>query len=113
MKRGYNLGLWLIKTLWSAGYKVQAHYHSVAVFLVTHSGSWYSKKEYPNQTSCVGSYLDGPLPSIYILLVSEDNTEDTEVAVSICECNVNIDEGGSSPFIVDAKLVLQIYPKGC
>jgi hypothetical protein len=103
----------LVKTLWSAGYKVQTHYHSVPVFVVTHSDSWYYKKESPSQVSCAGSYLDDPSPSIRTLLVSEDNTKDTEVVVSICECNVNIDGGGSSPFIVDAKLVLQTYPEGC
>jgi hypothetical protein len=109
VERGYNLGLWLVKTLWSAGYKVQTHYHSVPVFVVTHSDSWYYKKESPSQVSCAGSYLDDPSPSIRTLLVSEDNTKDTEGEVPICECNVDIDEGGSTPGIVDAKLVLQIY----
>ena len=107
-----NLGLWVVKTLWPAGYKVQTHYHTGPVFAVTHSGSWYYK-EYPDQVNRAGSYLYEPAHSIHTLLVSEDNTEDTGVWFSIYGCNVNIDEGGSILGIVDAKSVLQTYQDGC
>ena len=51
-----NLGPWVVKTLWPAGYKVQTHYHTGPVFGVTHSGSWYCS-EYPDQVNRAGSYL--------------------------------------------------------
>ena len=79
---------------------------------MTHSGSWYYK-EYPDQINRAGSYLYEPAHSIHTLLVSEDNTEDTEVWFAIYGCNVNIDEGGSILGIVDAKSVLQTYREGC
>ena len=82
------------------------------MFAVTHSGSWYYR-EYPDQVNCAGSYLCEPSHSIHILLVSEDNTDYTEVWFSVYGCNVNIDEGGSLLSIVDAKSVLQTYQEGC
>ena len=60
-----------------------------------------------------GRLTSEPAYSIHTLLVSEDNTEDTEVWFSIYGCNVNIDEGGSILSIVDAKPVLQTYQEGC
>jgi quercetin dioxygenase-like cupin family protein len=107
-----NQGLWVVKTLWKPGYAVQTHYHTGPVFAVTRSGSWYYK-EYPEYVNRAGSYLYEPAHSIHTLLVSEDNTEDTEVWFSIYGCNVNIDEGGSILGIVDAKSVLETYRGGC
>ncbi len=107
-----NLGLWVVKTRWQPGYAVQTHYHTGPVFAVTHSGSWYYK-EYPDFVNRAGSYLYEPAHSIHTLVVSEDNTEDTEVWFSIYGCNVNIDEGGSVLGIVDAKSVMAVYQEGC
>lgn len=88
------------------------NYHTGPVFAVTHSGSWYDK-EYPEYVNRAGSYLYEPAHSIHTLLVSEDNTEETEVWFAIYGCNVNIDEGGSILGIVDAKAVLESYQSGC
>ncbi len=107
-----NQGLWVVKTRWPAGYAVQTHYHTGPVFAVTYSGSWYYK-EYPDYVNRAGSYLYEPAHSVHTLLVSEDNTEDTEVWFAIYGCNVNIDEGGSILGIVDAKSVLEVYRNGC
>ncbi len=107
-----NQGLWVVKTSWPPGYAVQTHYHTGPVFAVTHSGSWYYK-EYPEDVNSAGSYLYEPAHSIHTLLVSEDNTEDTEVWFAIYGCNVNIDEGGSILGIVDAKSVYEVYRGGC
>lgn len=107
-----NQGLWVVKTLWQPGYAIQTHYHTGPVFAVTHSGSWYYK-EYPEFVNRAGSYLYEPAHSIHTLMVSEDNTEDTEVWFAIYGCNVNIDEGGSILGIVDAKSVLEVYQQGC
>lgn len=107
-----NLGLWVVKTRWQPGYAVQTHYHTGPVFAVTRSGSWYYK-EYPDTVNRAGSYLYEPAHSIHTLMVSEDNTEDTEVWFSIYGCNVNIDEGGSVLGIVDAKHVMEVYQEGC
>ncbi len=107
-----NQGLWVVKTRWKPGYAIQTHYHTGPVFAVTHSGSWYYK-EYPEYVNRQGSYLYEPAHSIHTLMVSEDNTEDTEVWFAIYGCNVNIDEGGSVLGIVDAKSVLEVYREGC
>ena len=107
-----NQGLWVVKTLWQHGYEVQTHYHTGPVFAVTHSGSWYYK-EYPDYVNSTGSYLYEPAHSIHTLVVSEDNTEDTEVWFAIYGCNVNIDGDGSILGIVDAKAVLASYQGGC
>ena len=107
-----NLGLWVVKALWQPGYAVQTHYHTGPVFAVTHSGSWYYK-EYPDYVNRAGSYLYEPAHSIHTLLVSEDNTEETEVRFSIYGCNVNSDDAGSILGIVDAKSVLETYREGC
>lgn len=107
-----NLGLWVVKTRWKPGYAVQTHYHTGPVFAVTYSGSWYYK-EYPDTVNRAGSYLYEPAHSIHTLLVSQDNTEDTEVWFAIYGCNINIDEGGSILGIVDAKAVLESYRAGC
>lgn len=47
------------------------------------------------------------------MLVSEDNTEETEVWFSIYGCNVNIDDDGNILGIVDAKSVMETYREGC
>ncbi len=107
-----NLGLWVVKALWQPGYAVQTHYHTGPVFAVTHSGSWYYK-EYPDYVNRTGSYLYEPAHSIHTLLVSDDNTEETEVWFSIYGCNVNIDDDGNILGIVDAKSVLETYREGC
>ena len=107
-----NLGLWVVKTLCLAGYKVQTHYHIGPVFGVTHSGSWYCS-EYPDQVNRAGSYLYEPAHSIHTLLVPEGNTEDTEVWFLIYGCNVNIEVGGSALSTVDTKSALQTYQEGC
>ena len=60
-----------------------------------------------------GSYVYEPAHSIHTLLVSEDNTEDTEVWFLIYGCNVNIEGGGSILSTVDTKSVLQTYQEGC
>jgi len=48
-------GLWVIRTLFELGYKVETHYHTGPVFAVTHSGCWYYK-EYPDNINTKGSY---------------------------------------------------------
>ena len=82
------------------------------VFAVTHSGSWFYS-EYPETVNRAGSYLYEPAHSIHTLIVSEDNTEETEVWFAIYGANVNIDEGGRVLGIVDAKTVLETYRGGC
>lgn len=107
-----NQGLWVVKTRWQPGYAVQTHYHTGPVFAVTYSGSWYYN-EYPDVVNRAGSYLYEPAHSIHTLVVSEDNTEDTEVWFAIYGCNVNVDQDGNVLGIVDAKHVKEIYEQGC
>ncbi|MEQ9143053.1 MAG: 2,4'-dihydroxyacetophenone dioxygenase family protein [Parvibaculaceae bacterium] len=107
-----NQGLWVVRTKFKPGYKVDKHYHTGSVFAVTLSGSWYYK-EYPDYVNTKGSYLYEPAHSVHTLTVSEDNTEDTEVWFAIYGANINVDEDGNVIGIVDAQSILAAYRALC
>ncbi|MFT5210783.1 MAG: 2,4'-dihydroxyacetophenone dioxygenase [Flavobacterium sp.] len=107
-----NQGLWVVRTRFPAGYAVNKHYHTGPVFAVTFSGCWYYK-EYPDYQNTKGSYLYEPAHSIHTLIVSEDNTEETDVWFSIYGANVNVDEDNNVIGVTDAQSILTAYQGLC
>jgi quercetin dioxygenase-like cupin family protein len=104
-------GLWVIRTKFQAGYRVQTHKHTGEVFAFTMSGSW-KYEEYP-EVNTAGSYLYEPAGSIHTLVVPESNTEVTDVWFAIYGANLNLDEAGNVESIIDAGGILQAYVLLC
>jgi len=105
-------GLWVIRTLFEPGYKVETHYHTGPVFAVTHSGSWYYK-EYPDNINTKGSYLFEPAHSVHTLTITEGGTEPTDVWFAIYGANIQLDENGNVTSVLDARSILEIYQALC
>jgi len=104
-------GLWVIRTRFQPGYRVQTHKHTGEVFAFTLSGSW-KYEEYP-EVNTAGSYLYEPAGSIHTLVVPETNTEITDVWFAIYGANLNLDEAGNITSIIDAGGILQAYLMLC
>ncbi len=107
-----NQGLWVVRTKFAPGYKVDKHYHTGSVFAVTLEGSWYYK-EYPEYVNTKGSYLYEPAHSVHTLTVSEDNEGETDVWFAIYGANINVDDDGNVIGIVDAQSILAAYQALC
>jgi 2,4'-dihydroxyacetophenone dioxygenase len=107
MQVDVEAGLWVIRTKFNAGYRVQTHKHTGEVFAFTMSGSW-KYEEYP-EINTAGSYLYEPAGSIHTLIVPETNTEVTDVWFAIYGANLNLDEAGNITSIIDAGSILQAY----
>lgn len=111
MQVDIEAGLWVIRTRFSPGYRVQTHKHTGEVFAFTLSGSW-KYEEYPEVNSA-GSYLYEPAGSIHTLIVPETNTEATDVWFAIYGANLDLDEAGNIIGIIDAGTILQAYLMLC
>lgn len=107
MQVDIEAGLWVIRTKFNPGYRVQTHKHTGEVFAFTLSGSW-KYEEYP-EVNTAGSYLYEPAGSIHTLIVPETNTEVTDVWFAIYGANLNLDEAGNITSIIDAGNILQAY----
>ena len=104
-------GLWIIRTRFAAGHRVQTHRHTGQVYAYTLSGSWkYEESEYLNTA---GSFLYEPAGSVHTLYVPETNTEVTDVWFQIYGANLDLDEGGNVESVTDAGTVLEGYLAGC
>jgi len=104
-----NQGLWVLRTRFPAGHRVDKHYHTGPVFAVTFSGCWYYK-EYPEYQNTAGSYLYEPAHSIHTLMVGD---EPTDVWFSIQGANVNVDESNNVTGVTDAQSILAAYQGLC
>jgi quercetin dioxygenase-like cupin family protein len=107
-----NVGLWVVRTRFPAGFQVTKHYHTGSVFAVTLAGSWFYK-EYPDFVNTAGSYLYEPAHSVHTLMVGDDNTEVTDVWFAIYGSNINVDEDGEVIGITDAQSILGFYQHRC
>ena len=111
MQVNIDAGLWVIRTKFQPGYKVQTHRHTGEVFAFTMSGSW-KYEEYP-EINLAGSYLYEPAGSIHTLIVPETNTEVTDVWFAIYGANLNLDADGNVTSVLDAGSIRDAYMMLC
>lgn len=104
-----NQGLWVLRTRFPAGHRVNKHYHTGPVFAVTFSGCWFYE-EYPEFKNTAGSYLYEPAHSLHTLVVGD---EPTDVWFSIYGANVNVDAEHNVTGVTDAQSILTAYQALC
>lgn len=107
-----NQGLWVVRTKFKPGYKVDKHYHTGQVFAVTYSGCWYYE-EYPEYKNTAGSFLYEPAHSVHTLTVASDIDEMTDVWFAVYGANINVDGNDQVTGIVDAQGLLAAYRALC
>ena len=97
-------GLWIIQTIFPAGYEVQTHRHTGPVWGYTVSGAWkYKEYDYVNRA---GSFLYEPAGSVHTLQCIED---DTHVWFHMYGSNLNLAEDGSVESVTDGASALAGY----
>lgn len=104
-------GLWVIRSRFPAGYRVQTHKHTGEVYAFTIAGSW-RYVEYP-QINTAGSYLFEPAGSVHTLIVPEDVEGITDVWFAIRGANLNLDADGNVEMVIDAGLIRDFYLGSC
>jgi len=104
-------GLWVIRSRFPAGYRVQTHKHTGEVSAFTIAGSW-RYVEYP-QVNTAGSYLFEPAGSVHTLIVPEDVEGITDVWFAIRGANLNLDADGNVEMVIDAGLIRDFYLGSC
>ena len=101
-------GLWIIQTIFPAGYEVQTHRHTGPVWGYTTSGAWkYAEYDYVNRA---GSFLYEPAGSIHTLTCIED---DTQVWFHMYGVNLNLDDEGNVESVADGAGALAFYLALC
>ena len=101
-------GLWIIRTIFPAGYEVQTHRHTGPVWGYTVAGAWkYKEYDYVNRA---GSFLYELANSVHTLQCVEDNTH---VWFQIYGANLNLDEDGNVESVTDGALALSGYYMLC
>jgi 2,4'-dihydroxyacetophenone dioxygenase len=97
-------GLWIIQTIFPAGYEVQTHRHTGPVWGYTVSGAWkYKEYDYVNRA---GSFLYEPANSVHTLQSVEDGTD---VWFHMYGANLNLDADGNVESVIDGAGTLQAY----
>ena len=97
-------GLWIIQTIFPAGYEVQTHRHTGPVWGYTVSGAWkYKEYDYVNRA---GSFLYEPANSVHTLQCIEDGTD---VWFHMYGANLNLDADGNVESVTDGRAVLEGY----
>lgn len=104
-------GLWVIRSRFQPGYRVQTHKHTGEVYAFTIAGSW-RYVEYP-QVNTAGSYLFEPAGSVHTLIVPEDVEGVTDVWFAIRGANLNLDADGNVEMVIDAGLIRDFYLASC
>ena len=104
-------GLWVIRSRFPAGYRVQTHKHTGEVYAFTIAGSW-RYVEYP-QVNTAGSYLFEPAGSVHTLIVPEEVEGVTDVWFAIRGANLNLDADGNVEMVIDAGLIRDFYLGWC
>ena len=107
-----NQGLWVVRTQFKPGYRVDKHYHTGQVFAVTYSGCWFYD-EYPDYKNRAGSFLYEPAHSVHTLHVADDIDEVTDIWFAVYGANVNMDKNNQVTGIVDAQGVLAGFRAAC
>jgi quercetin dioxygenase-like cupin family protein len=105
-------GVWVIRSRFPAGYRVQTHKHTGQVFAFTQRGSWHYL-ESPESVNRAGSYLYEPAGSIHTLAVPDTNDEVTDVWFTIYGANLNLDAEGNVEMVIDAHGMLPVYLALC
>ena len=101
-------GLWIIQTIFPAGYEVQKHRHTGPVWGYTVSGAWkYKEYDYVNRA---GSFLYEPANSVHTLQAVED---DTNVWFHMYGANLNLDDDGNVASVTDGAGTLAAYYALC
>jgi quercetin dioxygenase-like cupin family protein len=101
-------GLWIIQTIFPAGYEVQTHRHTGPVWGYTVSGAWkYKEYDYVNRA---GSFLYEPAGSVHTLQCIEN---DTLVWFHMYGANLNLDADGNVESVTDGAGTLQAYYMLC
>ena len=101
-------GLWIIQTIFPAGYEVQTHRHTGPVWGYTVSGAWkYKEYDYVNRA---GSFLYEPANSVHTLQAVED---DTNVWFHMYGANLNLDADGNVESVTDGASALAAYYALC
>ena len=101
-------GLWIIQTIFPAGYEVQTHRHTGPVWGYTVSGAWkYKEYDYVNRA---GSFLYEPANSVHTLQAVED---DTNVWFHMYGANLNLDADGNVESVTDGASALAGYYALC
>lgn len=104
-------GLWIIRTRFQPGYRVQTHRHTGPVWGYTVAGAWkYAEYDYVNRA---GSFLYEPAGSVHTLTVLDDNTETTDVWFHMYGSNLNLDEDGNVESVTDGSSSLAGYYAMC
>ncbi|MEZ5236195.1 MAG: 2,4'-dihydroxyacetophenone dioxygenase family protein [Acidimicrobiia bacterium] len=104
-------GLWIVRTRFEPGVRVQTHKHTGPVYAYTSTGAWhYLESEYVNRA---GSFLYEPAGSTHTLVVPASNTEPTDVWFQIYGANLNLDDDGNVESVTDAASVLASYRRRC
>ena len=111
MQVNIDAGLWVIRTKFQPGYKVQTHRHTGEVFAFTMSGSW-KYLEYP-EVNTTGSYLYEPAGSVHTLHVPETEKAVTDVWFAIYGANLNLDADGNVESVLDAGSIRDAYYALC
>jgi quercetin dioxygenase-like cupin family protein len=104
-----NQGLWVLRTRFPGGHRVNKHYHTGPVFAVTFSGRWFYE-EYPEYENVAGSYLYEPAHSVHTLAVGD---EGADIWFSIYGANVNVDAQNNVSGVTDAQSILSAYQGLC
>jgi hypothetical protein len=104
-------GLWVVRSRFPAGYRVQTHKHTGEVYAFTIAGSW-RYVEYP-QVNTAGSYLFEPAGSVHTLIVPEDVEGVTDVWFAIRGANLNLDADGNVEMVIDAGVIRDFYLASC
>ena len=101
-------GLWIIQTIFPAGYEVQTHRHTGPVWGYTVSGAWkYKEYDYVNRA---GSFLYEPAGSVHTLECIEDNTR---AWFHMYGVNLNLAADGSIESVADGAGALAAYYALC
>jgi quercetin dioxygenase-like cupin family protein len=101
-------GLWIIQSVFQAGYEVQTHKHTGPVWGYTVSGAWkYKEYDYVNRA---GSFLYEPAGSIHTLQCIEDGTD---VWFHMYGSNLNLDADGNVESVTDGRSALMGYLALC
>ena len=94
-------GIWVVRTRFPPGARIQRHKHTGHVYAFTQTGSWHYL-ESPEALNTAGSYLYEPAGSVHTLNVPETNTEVTDVWFTIYGANLNLRDDDSVELVIDA-----------
>lgn len=101
-------GLWIVQTVFQAGYEVQTHRHTGPVWGYTVAGAWkYKEYDYVNRA---GSFLYEPAGSVHTLQAIED---ETNVWFHMYGANLNLDADGNVESVTDGRTALLGYLALC